>query len=147
MEKTEVGILNQVQRTYYSRQYGFESAIDIAFVDIPSLVLYNWSVEPDSWGTDHFPIYITLNARSELKTSFRSIRLTNSKTDCELIGKNLENWIDQCSEIISNTNIDIRTKYTTFLAIITDCIHYVNPITNNTNNKNKKEKKDQYQNS
>lgn len=140
LEKTEVGILNQGQSTYFSRQYGSNSAIYLAFVDIPSLALYDWSVEQDSWGSDHFPIYIRFNARSELKNSFRSSRLVNNKTDWELIEKNLESCVDLCAEVINNINIDTQAKYTMFLALITDCIHNANTtiVSKNINSKKKK---------
>lgn len=138
IERSEVELLNQGQNTYYSRQYGTESAIDLAFIDSASLASYNWSVGQDSWGSDHFPIYITLNEKVEIKTSFKSNRITNSKTDWNLVDENLANCIEKCKEVIYNIVSDIQTKYTTFIAIVTNCVQEANP---NPDNRFKNKKK------
>jgi hypothetical protein len=36
----------------------------MAFADYELLSAYKWEVEKDSWGSDHYPINITLNRRA-----------------------------------------------------------------------------------
>lgn len=141
IEGSEVGISNEGSSTYYSRQYGTESAIDLAFVDNTSLASYNWSVGRDSWGSDHYPIFITLNERTEQKTYFKLTRLVNCKTDWNLVVENLKKYVKQCAEIINNNRINTQVKYKTFLAIITNCIEETNPRKNfNRSENNSKQK-------
>jgi exonuclease III len=59
IEETEVCFLNKEMKTFYSRQYGTESAIDISLVDGSSFLSCNWKVGDDSWGSDHFPFLLS----------------------------------------------------------------------------------------
>jgi exonuclease III len=59
IEETEACFLNKKVKTFYSRLYGTESAIDIFLVDGSSLLSYNWKVGDDSWGSDHFQFLLS----------------------------------------------------------------------------------------
>jgi endonuclease/exonuclease/phosphatase (EEP) superfamily protein YafD len=82
IEETEVCFLNKEMKTFCSRQYGTESAVDISLVDGSSFLSYNWKMGDDSRGSGHFPIFIELHKRAELINTNRiSSRVYNVKTN------------------------------------------------------------------
>lgn len=50
ISENQVGIFNEGAPTFKSRQYGTESNIDLAFVDMSSLGTFDWEVGADRWG-------------------------------------------------------------------------------------------------
>src|SRR5215469_9018976 len=54
-------LINGPQATYFSEQYNSFSTIDLAFAKEKLLNNLSWSLIPDRYTSDHFPILITTN--------------------------------------------------------------------------------------
>lgn len=73
--ETDIALVNSKQPTYINMHYSTESSLDLAFSDWNSLLSLNWKVCDDTWGSDHFPIFITYNEQVKTNQSFRMSRI------------------------------------------------------------------------
>ena len=62
MDSQELAVLNDGQLTFCSASYDAQSVINLTFVDCRSALEYGWVVSDDTWGSDHFPIFIQFSA-------------------------------------------------------------------------------------
>ncbi|XP_034936031.1 uncharacterized protein [Chelonus insularis] len=128
IEESEVGLLNGAVKTFYSRQYRTESALDLSFASCGLLSLFEWKVSRDTWGSDHFPIFIDFDKVVEKKGSNHAPkRLYNSKTDWGRLVRELEFRSNEIRSVVQNEDLEIQVKYTTFTAIIEDCVNVATP--------------------
>lgn len=136
IDDTNLFFLNQGKKTYKSRQFNTETAIDITIIDCSTITSFNWDVNDETWGSDHYPIFINLNERPDKKIINKaSERLHNTKTNWEEIVEKFKIKINDLNNIIFNTQTPIQVKYTTLTATITDCFYSSSKIYNNYNNK------------
>jgi hypothetical protein len=61
----DIVILNDGSTTYHGAASNKDSSIDLTLVIEEDRHRFRWRVGTDSWGSDHFPILIELNATFE----------------------------------------------------------------------------------
>lgn len=113
-------LLNDDIPTYLNGERNLSSILDLSFVNSSLGLNTSWHVNQDSWGSDHFPIFIRINAKVTYKPKTnRKYRLYSSKTDREKFSISLTQEIDNFSATILTIS-DTQTMYTTFVSLITD---------------------------
>lgn len=125
---SEISILNGESMTFKSRQYQTESAIDLAFVNNRSLHSYSWKVNDEPWGSDHFPIFITLNQTVVTRIPYtQTMKLYTRKTDWEKFKNNLMDNYNTAVTLIRDDIIDTQAKYVSFISLIIDVLADCSP--------------------
>lgn len=60
-------LLNEEESTFIHSAYGTATSIDLAIVNASSALQYNWRVNDDLWGSDHYPIFVSFNVSPKNK--------------------------------------------------------------------------------
>lgn len=104
--------------TYWNEERNYSSILDLSFINSSLGLKSSWSVNQDPWGSDHFPIFININANTTLKSKANhSPKLHSSKTDWANFSENLESDVINYSCELSNIS-DIQTLYSSFTSLI-----------------------------
>jgi hypothetical protein len=104
--------------TYRSKEYNTETAINLAFADYELLSSYKWEAEKDSWGSNHYPINITLNRRADAMIQQRAKPcIYTKKRDWNCVIMHWERSED-ARNVVEDQNVDVQTKHTTVVSII-----------------------------
>jgi hypothetical protein len=61
----DIVVLNDGSTTYHGAAMNTDSSIDMTLVKEDHCHCFCWRVGTDSWGSDHFPILVELNATFE----------------------------------------------------------------------------------
>ncbi|EZA55637.1 hypothetical protein X777_04329 [Ooceraea biroi] len=123
--------INNGQPTYFSRFYNTQSTIDLTIVNPRLLSACTWEVGEDPWGSDHFPISISIFGQVTATNRFcPSYRLHSVKTDWKKVSRLLEEAIPLCLDLVYNVDLDIQTKYSSFFALISNCVTSATPNRN-----------------
>lgn len=110
---------------YLNGERNLSSILDLLFVKSPLGLNISWYVNQDSWGSDHFPFFIRINAKITYKPKInRNYRLYSSKANWEKFSISLSEEIDDLSATILTIS-DTQTMYTTFLLLIIDNLRKV----------------------
>lgn len=122
LDNLEFSILNLGQSTFPSTSYGTTSTIDLSIIH-SSLIFYSsWEIGEDSWGSDHFPIFIHINyvdLRSIHKNSNRlySKKKINWKVFSDILDDKIEENLENLMQITEPVSI-----YSTFTSILMEIL-------------------------
>ncbi|KAL0114781.1 hypothetical protein PUN28_011827 [Cardiocondyla obscurior] len=117
-------ILNNGQPTFFSARSNYSSAIDISFSNFVLSKVLHWNVLNHPWSSDHYAIEIILNDAIENHSTFyKAPCLYGHRTNWSKIKERLDTPSEDLLEIAQNTNLDVESKYSTFIAVVTDCFH------------------------
>lgn len=118
------------------------SAIDLSLTNCDRLLISSWKTIRDFWGSDHLPITIQLAGNVEyLKKLHRSSKIYKKSTDWNKVKTLFSTKIELFHQIINEPNLDSQCKYSSFFALIEECILEATPNCTNDykhyNNNNK----------
>lgn len=121
MEKMEMVLLNDGTPTFISHAYGTESCSDLTITDDSSVLLCEWKVLEDGWGSDHFPIQVEMGIPPKYVENIgANTRIySNNKMQWDLFSETIEKAV-QNDEIL-NSQAAVTEKYTSIVNLIKDC--------------------------
>lgn len=113
--------LNDNSPTFWNGERDHYSILDLTFTNSALGLKASWSVHNDLWGSDHFPILIQFNVNISQKAKISRPKVYNSKTDWELFPTLVESDLKEYTQDLLNVS-DIQFLYSTFIALIIDCL-------------------------
>lgn len=138
-EIVDLHCINDGFFTRFSSGRTCDSAIDLTFSNSLALLLTaRWEVIRESWGSDHFPIKTEIigSIKNQLRFNVSS-RIYSTKTDWKAVESDWCSRISECIQLRTNNNIDCQARYTSFMAMVEDCVRIRTPKRNiNTFNNN-----------
>lgn len=82
-----------------------------------------WKVGLDPWGSDHFPIMLSLNKKFEPQSRGNTNkRRYTRKTDWENFASLMMKQLINLETLIKDNHVDTQVKYTTLVSTIEDAI-------------------------
>jgi len=134
----DITLLNDDSPTFWDAERDHWSKLDLSLASSSLGIKTSWLVNQDTWGSDHFPIFIYMNISITPKSKVRRPpKLYSSKTDWAAFSENIEKDINNyISDLLAIS--DIQSLYTSFTSIIVDNITKatslkVHPSQGNTN--------------
>lgn len=133
LEDLDLVMLNDGTSTFVSRPFGTESCLDLTFTDEETALVSEWSVSEDAWGSDHFPIKITLGVAPTLvESDLAGTRLYSpSKISWETFSCSLESKLKE-EEALGEPGSSVTTRYSRFLQLTRESVLAALPQTNKT---------------
>jgi len=120
LETFSVVILNDDISTYISPPGSCSSIIDLTFITRDLVALCEVVTEMDSCGSDHFPIYITINETMATSKRFKC-KIKLNKKQLAALHCLLERESNRFVEIFSSpASLDPTAKYQTFYSILNE---------------------------
>ena len=134
-------LLNDKQATHINvtRDSCSFSNIDLAFVSPQLALTSEFAVLDDSWGSDHFPLEVTLNTEPKTTSKKTDYRYNLKKVNWEKFEEDLNNE-KHIFEKTEFTNLDPLTRYSLFLEFLNKCILSSLPVQKPLNSTNIQQK-------
>lgn len=128
MDSVGLHCLNRGGQTRFATAYSRNSSIDLILTNNVSALTAHWKIMQESWGSDHLPIRIEIVGSVANRLRFNTPHKVYSlKTDWVLVRESLQECIPQCEELVACVDVDIQTKYSSFMALVEDCVKLHTP--------------------
>jgi hypothetical protein len=118
----DIVILNDGSITYHGVTFNKDSSIDLTLLNEEERHHFRWRAGTDSWGSDHFPIFIELNAVFETsQKGMNNRRLYSKETDWHKFSREVEYRIETAKDL-HNGNLYPCIKYSSLTALLTEAV-------------------------
>lgn len=108
--KTNLVLHNDTSQTYIQPQNNYASNIDLIFSSNNISHKLNVNIHIDTWGSDHFPIFITIDLEKFIHMK-KCFKIKSVRTNWESVEQDLN---DNIEKLYSN----VYRKNTTYLPIL-----------------------------
>lgn len=122
LDNTDLLFFNDGHQTDFNTFYNSSSVVDLSLIHSSMIWNTTWEVGLDSWGSDHFPIFIHIQANISPRSfnKFRT-RLYWKNIDWEIFCKKVDEFLLACKQDLLLID-DINVRYSSFIALIGDAI-------------------------
>lgn len=124
LDEMDLHIVNDLNSTYLSNNpFNYSnSSIDLSLIHDSLAMKTTWEVDSDPWNNDHFPISITINARTQERITHRKEpKLYCGNIDWSVFSSALDVKIEKRKEFFFS-GADMETKYTIFIFLICETL-------------------------
>lgn len=131
IDHSDLLILNKQKHTHFSSAYNSWDSIDISMVHASLGPTTEWSISEDSWGSDHFPIFILIKCYAISYNPYpRSNRIQSKNIDWKSFKSRINTAVFE-NKVSLNEILEPEVKYSSFTAIITDALSPIHKSQNN----------------
>ena len=109
LDRNSISLFNDGRNTYHNVHTGYSSAIDLSICSSNLLVEFEWSVEEELRGSDHYPIYL----KGSESTSYSEV----PKWKIEAA-----NWTNYKKEIIVEKEFEVYDNHIEAYEFLTECM-------------------------
>ncbi|XP_058810375.1 uncharacterized protein LOC131675414 [Phymastichus coffea] len=120
--------------TYFHPNSNYVSNLDLIFSSNNFAYKVNVLVNDETWGSDHFPIFIDININKSIYRK-KTHNLKSIRTDWDKVSNYLENSFENFFKL-EYVSAEPNTKYSIFIEIVTNAIKANTPVKRIVNNKN-----------
>ena len=117
-------MLNDNNPTYYNIYNDYSSKLDLSLATPCISVKSQWTVLEELWGSDHYPIEMSINLRAVCNTKFKKrISLYIKRTNWDLFSRKLKEGVVPLMDLLqNNTVIEIQTLYSSLATLVESAI-------------------------